>query len=80
MRIPINCEHCGELIAMFDTNEDVSAEWAEAPCGEKVCEACCEDCARNHYPYHACMFRSEEDESSPLDDDYIPEEYRDEEW
>ena len=38
MRIPINCEHCGELIAMFDTNEDVSAEWAEAPCGEKVCE------------------------------------------
>lgn len=25
-------------------------------------------------------YSSEEDESSPLDDDYIPEEYRDEEW
>ena len=30
-----------------------------AGCGEKVCEACCEDCARNHDPYHACMFRRE---------------------
>ena len=25
-------------------------------------------------------YSSEEDELSPLDDDYIPEEYRDEEW
>lgn len=59
MRLPIHCEHCGELIAMFDTSEDVSAEWAEAPCGEMVCEECCEECARQHDPYHACMFRRE---------------------
>lgn len=59
MKIPIHCEHCGELIATFDTSEDSSAEWSEAPCGEKVCEECCKECAKQHDPYHACMFRGE---------------------
>lgn len=45
------CESCGERIDDTD--------WLEAPCGEKVCEECCEDCARNHDPYHTCMFRRE---------------------
>lgn len=59
MKIPIHCEHCGEVIATFDTAEDTSAEWLEAPCGEKVCEECCKECAKQHNPYHACMFRRE---------------------
>lgn len=59
MRIPIYCEHCGDLIAMFDTSEDVSAEWAEAPCGEKVCQTCCEECSRQQAPYHCCMYAKE---------------------
>ena len=59
MRIPIYCERCGDLIAIFDTNEDVSCEWAEAPCGEKVCEKCCKDCASTFDPYHACSHRTE---------------------
>jgi len=45
------CEHCGERIDDTD--------WLEAPCGEKVCEACCGVCAREHDPYHACMYRRE---------------------
>lgn len=45
------CESCGERIDDTD--------WLEAPCGEKVCEECCEDCARNHDQYHTCMFRRE---------------------
>lgn len=59
MRIPIYCELCGELIAMFDTANDISCEWAEAPCGEKVCEECCKECAEQQDPYHACMYRRE---------------------
>ena len=59
MKIPIYCEHCGELIATFDTSADVTCEWAEAPCGEKVCEECCDICAQQHDPYHACMYRRE---------------------
>ena len=62
MRIPIYCEHCGELIATFDTAEDTSAEWAEAPCGENVCDECCAECAEcaeQHDPYHACIYRRE---------------------
>lgn len=46
MKIHIRCEHCGEIIATFDTACDISAEWAEAPCGKKVCEDCCAECAR----------------------------------
>ena len=60
MKIPIHCEHCGEFIATFDTAVDTSCEWAEAPCGEKVCEQCCEECAKQHDPHHTCMFRREE--------------------
>ena len=45
------CVHCGERIDDTD--------WLEAPCGEKVCEACCGVCAREHDPYHACMYRRE---------------------
>lgn len=57
MRIPIYCEHCGGLIATCDTAEDTSAEWAEAPCGENVCEKCCVECAKQFDPYHTCVFR-----------------------
>lgn len=60
MEIPIHCEHCGELIATLDTSKDSSVEWTEAPCGEKVCRACCEECANTHDTYHACMFREDE--------------------
>ena len=59
MKIPIYCEHCGELIATFDTNMDISVDWAEAPCGEKVCEECCAECAKQHDPYHACVYSRE---------------------
>ena len=59
MRIPIHCEHCGELIATFDTTEDTSVEWAEAPWGEKVCDECCAECVKQHDPYHACMYRAQ---------------------
>lgn len=55
MKIPIYCERCGKLIATFDTAKDSSVEWAEAPCGEKVCEECCAECAKND----ACMYREE---------------------
>lgn len=59
MKIPIHCEYCGEVIATFDTAEDTCVEWSEAPCGEKVCEECCNECAKQHDPYHSCMFRKE---------------------
>jgi len=48
MRIPIYCENCGKLIATFDTAKDTSTTWAEAPCGEKICDACCEACEREN--------------------------------
>lgn len=45
MKIPVCCEKCGKLIATFDTHEDSDASFLEAPCGEKVCEDCCDACA-----------------------------------
>ena len=59
MRIPIYCEHCGDRIATFDTVNGASCDWAEAPCGEKVCEECCAECAKQHDPHHACIYRRE---------------------
>lgn len=61
MKIPIKCEHCGGLIATFDTTKDTDAGWAEAPCGEKVCKECCDECAKNHEleSYNGCMYRNE---------------------
>lgn len=56
----IRCEYCGELIATtFDIDNDIPIKWEEAPCGEIVCEACCEECAKQHDPYHVCIFRRE---------------------
>ena len=57
MKIPIYCERCGELIATFDTAEDTSCDWAKAPCGERLCDECCNECAEQDDPYHACKFR-----------------------
>ena len=45
MKIPVHCEKCGKLMATFDTHEDTDASFLESPCGEKVCEDCCDDCA-----------------------------------
>lgn len=59
MRIPIYCEHCHEVIDMFDTDLDVDNEWAKAPCGEFVCEACCEECSSQFDSYHPCTYRLE---------------------
>ena len=42
--IPVLCQSCGKLIATYDTANDVSPAPLEAPCGEKVCEACCDLC------------------------------------
>lgn len=56
MKIPIYCEHCGKLIATFDTSRDTSVDWAESPCGKKVCEKCCDEC-ENQLDDHACIFR-----------------------
>lgn len=44
MKIPIYCEHCGELITMYDTDKGAAPEWMEARCGEKVCDFCCGEC------------------------------------
>lgn len=60
MKSLINCEHCGDTIATaYDVDHGISLKWKKAPCGEVVCEKCCEECAKQHDPYHACMFRRE---------------------
>lgn len=47
MKLPVHCEHCGKLIATYDTSKDTDASFLEAPCGEKVCEDCCDECDKN---------------------------------
>lgn len=62
MNIPIRCEKCGEIIATFDTRHDTSCGWAEAPCGEKVCEDCCNTCEcenMNGIYYSHCPYKEE---------------------
>lgn len=48
MMIPVRCEKCGNLIATFDTQHDTACDWAEKPCGAKVCDTCCEACEREN--------------------------------
>lgn len=59
MKIPIYCDHCDKLIATVDTKADVSCDWAEASCGEKVCEECCEYCQAEHFIDGSCPHRYE---------------------
>lgn len=59
MKLLIRCECCNKVLAEFDTMKDTSIEWAQAPCGEKVCEECCSTCAREHDTLHPCVFRIE---------------------
>lgn len=61
MKLPIYCDHCGELIGTFDTEVDTTIAWAKAPCGDKVCNECCDACAENHdsVSYSGCMYRND---------------------
>lgn len=60
MNIPIYCERCGGLIGTYDTNEDVSVDWAEAPCGEKICSDCCRYC----YEVNGCIDMQEDENAT----------------
>lgn len=62
MRIDVRRENCGKLIDVFDTAIDVSTDWAEAPCGEKVCGECCEECERENMDginYGGCPYKED---------------------
>lgn len=58
------CENCGKQIGTWgsDNDQGVSLEWAEAPCGEKVCDECCEECERENTDgmnYTGCPYKEE---------------------
>lgn len=64
MRIPIYCENCGKLIGTRDSDYDqgVAMNWAEAACGEKICDECCEACERENTDginFTGCPYKEE---------------------
>lgn len=62
MKIPINCEKCGALIATFDTQQDAACNLAERPCGAKACDSCCDTCESENSDganYPCCPYKED---------------------
>lgn len=46
MVVPVHCVDCGKLIGEIDTALNKNLSQLDAPCGERVCAACCKKCAK----------------------------------
>ena len=44
MVIPVHCVDCGRKIGEIDTDKNKNMHSLDAPCGDKVCKACCKIC------------------------------------
>ena len=50
------CADCGCVIAHENDTFD-SDDWHFAPCGEMICDDCCDYCFENHEPCGECNYR-----------------------
>ena len=55
--VEIVCKDCGKVIAECDEGREHEGNWNYAPCGELICDDCCDSCYDNHEPCGECAYR-----------------------